>query len=68
MEMEIHFLMDFKIDPFELGDMTVMDFQSYFDVFMARYEERRKNLDSGKVTKMLAVMRDMLNTMSLPEY
>ena len=69
LELEMLLWNDLKIDPFSLeGQMSYNDFFEYVKVLLSRKEEDAKNKDGNKTLKMLAMVRDMLNNMKLPEY
>lgn len=63
-EIEVLFLMRFKMDPFSLmRHLTLMELQQYIQIMEARFKEDKKNIDSKKLTKQLLALRDILNLM-----
>lgn len=63
-EIEVLFLMRFKMDPFDLmRHLTLMELQQYIQIMEARFKEDKKNISSKKLTKQLLALRDILNLM-----
>lgn len=66
-EIELQFLMKYKLNPFELfANMTLLDLESYMSRLAMKLEEEEKdkNKQNG-LGKSLVALRDILNIMPI---
>lgn len=66
-EIELQFLMKYKLNPFELfANMTLLDLESYMSRLATKLEEEEKdkNKQNG-LGKSLVALRDILNIMPI---
>lgn len=66
-EMEIVFIRDYKINPFELfGNLALLDMNSYiYRINEQMKEEHKHDPENKRLTQQLIFLRDTLNTMPL---
>ena len=66
-ELEITFLMKYKLNPFDLlGNVTLLDLESYMQRVDRRLKDEEKSPGRGKdLGRSLAAIRDILNCMEL---
>jgi hypothetical protein len=67
MEVELVFLMKYKLNPFDLlGNITLLDLESYMARIEYKIKEEEKEQEKQKgLGKSLAAIRDILNAMNL---
>lgn len=66
-EIELQFLMRYKLNPFELfSNMTLLDLESYMTRLSKKIEEEEKDkCKQNNFGKSLIALRDLLNYMTL---
>ncbi len=66
-EIELQFLMRYKLNPFELfSNMTLLDLESYMTRLSMKIEEEEKDKSKqNNFAKSLVALRDLLNYMTL---
>ena len=66
-EIELQFLMRYKLNPFELfSNMTLLDLESYMTRLSMKIEEEEKDKSKqSNFAKSLVALRDLLNYMTL---
>lgn len=66
-EIELQFLMRYKLNPFELfSNMTLLDLESYMSRLSMKIEEEEKDKNKqNNFSKSLIALRDLLNYMTL---
>lgn len=66
-EIELQFLMRYKLNPFELfSNMTLLDLESYMTRLSMKIEEEEKDKSKqNNFSKSLVALRDLLNYMTL---
>ena len=66
-EIELQFLMRYKLNPFELfSNMTLLDLESYMARLSMKIEEEEKDKSKqNNFAKSLVALRDLLNYMTL---
>ena len=70
LEAEILFILKFKINPYEFFDkMSYLDLEVILDQISGRLieENKEQNKNNNKFIKSLVAIRDILNSMNLPE-
>lgn len=67
MDVEVMFLMKYKINPFEIfKDLTLLDFESYIRRIENKISEQEKeDKKNNNFGKSLVALRDLLNYMTL---
>ena len=67
MEVELVFLMKYKMNPFDLlGNITLLDLESYMGRIEQKIKEEEKQQEKQKgLGKSLAAIRDILNSMNI---
>lgn len=66
-EIELQFLMRYKLNPFELfSNMTLLDLESYMTRLSMKLEEEEKDKSKqSNFAKSLVALRDLLNYMTM---
>lgn len=66
-EIELQFLMRYKLNPFELfSNMTLLDLESYMTRLSTKIEEEEKDKNrQNNFSKSIVALRDLLNYMTL---
>lgn len=66
-ELELQFLMRYKLNPFELfANITLLDLETYVARLSQKLEEEEKRRNkNNNFAKSLVALRDILNYMSL---
>lgn len=66
-EIELQFLMRYKLNPFELfSNMTLLDLETYMTRLSMKIEEEEKDKSKqNNFAKSLVALRDLLNYMTL---
>lgn len=66
-ELELQFLMRYKLNPFELfANITLLDLETYVARLSQKLEEEEKQRNkNNNFAKSLVALRDILNYMSL---
>lgn len=66
-QLEFVFFHYYKTEPFTMmSNMTMIDLYSFFDRLEYQAKEDAKNKQGNKLMKSLVAIRDILNTMTLP--